>query len=320
MQTHAYGENQIKSQRTNLESHLARKIRTQLSTPRFRSKVEARGRPPFPRPTSEWWFGCVSLNLAQRAAPASPPFQLTAGSQLNSQQAAHQQTSRTARLHPNPAFHRRTAAAALQTLPGANQTPDPGEWSFLAGLNPDQIRSMGTHISDGHQKPSSPPSPPPPIQPSPKRWREEETLSEHEMDRRLAPTGSAGEPLLYNNSHEQQEPPSRRRPTPNSVRIDSDPNVMRHKTGFELTSNGIAHNNHIPPYQTSSSSATSTAILLVKTRSGFAADGQGGSSQPWNDLGLLACRWLSMACAIAITWLSASGPRHTIMGSEYGTS
>lgn len=32
-------------------------------------KVEPRGRPPFPRLTAEWWFGCIGSNLAQRALP-----------------------------------------------------------------------------------------------------------------------------------------------------------------------------------------------------------------------------------------------------------
>lgn len=34
-------------------------------------KIESRGRPPFPRLSSEWWFGCVTSNLAQRALSSS---------------------------------------------------------------------------------------------------------------------------------------------------------------------------------------------------------------------------------------------------------
>lgn len=82
------------------------------------TQVESRGRPPFPRQTSEWWFGCVNSNLAQRALSSS-----------------------LKELRPRE---------LADSLAGTQQTAASDDWSFLAGLDENK-RILGTHISD--QKP-----------------------------------------------------------------------------------------------------------------------------------------------------------------------
>lgn len=72
--------------------------------------MESRGRPPFPRLSSEWWFGCVTSNLAQRALSGS--------------------------LKEN----------GQTTLASENQERDI-DWSFYAGLDENK-RILDTHISD----------------------------------------------------------------------------------------------------------------------------------------------------------------------------
>jgi len=99
-------------------------------------RVESRGRPPFPRSIGEWWFGCVSSNLAQRAFPStlaynSPSLDEGLPPQLDAVVVErHQQPSMTVVGDP------------------------PGDWSLLAG-HEENSRSMGTHISDhsGRQPP-----------------------------------------------------------------------------------------------------------------------------------------------------------------------
>lgn len=71
-------------------------------------KVESRGKPPFPRSSAEWWFGCINTNLAQKSLPND--------------------------------FRESTTEES-------SAVPQDTDWSYLAGLE-DNTRIMGTHISD----------------------------------------------------------------------------------------------------------------------------------------------------------------------------
>lgn len=77
-------------------------------------QVESRGRPPFPRLSAEWWFGCVSSNLAQRALSSS----------------------------------------LKESVNSTNDNHQDIDWSFFAGLDEkNQAKIFETHISD-HKPPS----------------------------------------------------------------------------------------------------------------------------------------------------------------------
>lgn len=83
-------------------------------------KTESRGRPPFPRATPEWWFGCVGSNLAQRALPAG------------GHQAQHE-----------------LANGGYPVIGSQHEnSQDIADWSFLAGLGEESTKILGTHISD----------------------------------------------------------------------------------------------------------------------------------------------------------------------------
>lgn len=73
-------------------------------------QVETRGKPPFPRPSAEWWFGCVNTNLAQKALPSD---------------------------------HLKEGIVEEESTVSQGDT----DWSYLAGLE-QNTKTMGTHISD----------------------------------------------------------------------------------------------------------------------------------------------------------------------------
>lgn len=92
-------------------------------------KVEPRGRPPFPRLTSEWWFGCIGSNLAQKALPIGLSLQNSESASL-----AIDTGERMGNLDPY-----------LSNSPDSSR-----EWSLLpANISGDSINSgLGTHVND----------------------------------------------------------------------------------------------------------------------------------------------------------------------------